>query len=131
MTFFIQELTLLFGADWAAAHLLPPIEKVLKDPSYLRRLTAIQACAAIASVMDTDAASRIVLPLILDSAQDYVPNIRFNVAKALSVVAPKCTRAACTDVISTLQTLVEDSDRDVRYFAKQSLDSLQADKVRH
>mmetsp|Transcript_14633 Transcript_14633/g.22608 ORF Transcript_14633/g.22608 Transcript_14633/m.22608 type:complete len:745 (+) Transcript_14633:114-2348(+) len=127
----LAELTSLFGADWAAAHLLPPIEKVLKDPSYLRRLTAIQACAAIASVMDTDAASRIVLPLILDCAQDYVPNIRFNVAKALSVVAPKCTRAACADIISTLQTLVEDSDRDVRYFAKQSLDSLQSDKVRH
>ena len=117
-------MTSLFGSEWAVAHLLPSIEKILKNPSYLRRLTAVKACASIATAMDSDEAAQNILPVILNMAKDDVPNIRFNVAKALLIISPKCSQMVESQIIPTLRTLVEDYDRDVRYFAKQTLDML-------
>lgn len=74
--------------------------------------------------MDSEVATHKVLPVILDMAKDDVPNIRFNVAKALLVISPKCNSMVETQILPTLRTLIEDCDRDVRYFAKQTLDSL-------
>jgi len=119
---FSQDLTSLFGSDWAFTHFLPAIEKILKDQSYLRRLTALKACAAVAMVMNSDIASQKMLPIVLEMSKDNVPNVRFNVAKALSSFGPKCANSMHS-ITQTLNKLVEDSDRDVRHFAKETLDS--------
>jgi len=118
----LADLTSLFGSDWAFTHFLPAIEKILKDQSYLRRLTALKACAAVAMVMNSDIASQKMLPIVLEMSKDNVPNVRFNVAKALSSFGPKCANSMHS-ITQTLNKLVEDSDRDVRHFAKETLDS--------
>ena len=121
----LGELTALFGSEWARQFLLPSIVDIRTHESYLRRLTALQACAVMATKMDHDAARVHVLPLILEMATDVVPNIRFNVAKVLQTVAPVCgINAYETQVLPVLNLLLDDDDRDVRFFAEKTVSVL-------
>lgn len=68
----LQELTALFGSEWAIKHLVPSIAEIKQHQSYLRRLTAVQACALMTSVMEPDIARTELLPMVLDMASDAV-----------------------------------------------------------
>lgn len=122
----LKELTALFGAAWANEHLVPSISEIKQHQSYLRRLTAVQACSMMATAMDPAQARVELLPMILEMATDTVPNIRFNVAKGLEKMAPIVGRSAVeTQIRPVLAMLMEDSDRDVRYYAKQTMDAIE------
>lgn len=73
----LKELTALFGSEWTCEHLLPSIEEIRNHPSYLRRLTVVQACAKMAVEMDPPIASTEVLPMVLDMATDSVSDFCF------------------------------------------------------
>jgi serine/threonine-protein phosphatase 2A regulatory subunit A len=68
----VQELTALFGPEWATENLIPPILEIREHQSYLRRLTALKACAMMATASDADTARIDLLPIILDMATDVV-----------------------------------------------------------
>lgn len=68
----MRDLTALFGSEWACQNLIPAIENIRLHSSYLRRLTAVQACAQMAVEMEPEVASTEVLPIILDMATDTV-----------------------------------------------------------
>jgi len=123
----LKELTQIFGAEWAIESLLPPLDKVRRHQSYLRRLTAAHAFTLMATVIEPpEIATTEILPMILLMATDNVANIRFNVAKGLKTVAPVCGNAAIDSQIRpVLSLLAEDPDRDVRYFANKTLESLE------
>lgn len=56
-------------------------------------------------------------------AQDPVPNIRFNVAKTLEVVATKVDAAVVESAVKPcLVALLQDSDSDVVYFSTRALE---------
>lgn len=122
----LKALAALFGTDWAIDYLIPSIVEIRQHRSYLRRLTALQACSMMATVVDADAARSEMLPLVLEMATDGVPNIRFNVAKELEVVAPICGICSYESQIHpVLNLLLEDSDRDVRFFAEKTSRALE------
>lgn len=73
----LKELTSLFGTDWACEYLIPSINDIRHHPSYLRRLTAVQACSRMALEMDPAIASTEVLPIVLEMATDTVSNLLF------------------------------------------------------
>jgi len=55
-----------------------------------------------------------------------VPNIRFNVAKELRAVAPVCGQATYqTQIGPILAMLMEDDDRDVRFYAERTSNELE------
>lgn len=117
----LSELTKLFGTDWACEFLMPSINDIRRHPSYLRRLTAVLACSRMATEMDPAIASIEVLPIVLEMATDTVPNIRFNVAKELGEMAKVCGRKVYEQQIyPVLCLLMDDPDRDVRFYAEQS-----------
>eukprot|EP00980_Cylindrotheca_fusiformis_P000612 scaffold154_cov129-Cylindrotheca_fusiformis.AAC.29 len=117
----LAELTKLFGTEWACEYLMPSINDIHRHTSYLRRLTAVLACSRMAVQMDPALASTEVLPIVLEMASDTVPNIRFNVAKELGNMAKVCGRKVFEQQIHpVLSLLMDDPDRDVRYFAKLS-----------
>ena len=117
----IQELTALFGTQWACDCLLPSINDICKNVSYLRRLTAVQAFGKMAMEMDPSIAQTEVLPLILEMATDTVANIRFNVAKSLGEIGPICELNVYRQQIHPILTLLQDdSDRDVRFYAEKT-----------
>jgi serine/threonine-protein phosphatase 2A regulatory subunit A len=118
----LKELTALFGTDWATEYLIPSIKEISQHQSYLRRITAVQVCALMSTEMEEDVVILELLPLILQMACDLVPNIRFNVAKGLEMMAPVCGKSIYeTQVRPVLALLVEDTDRDVRFFASQTM----------
>ena len=53
-------------------YLIPAVLEIREHKSYLRRLTALQACSLIASVVDEDAARSELLPLVLEMSADSV-----------------------------------------------------------
>ena len=121
----LGELTALFGTEWATKFLLPSIVDIRTHESYLRRLTALQACSVMATKMDHDAARLHVLPLVLEMASDIVPNIRFNVAKELQSMTPVCgVNAYESQVLPVLNLLMDDDDRDVRFYAEKAVSVL-------
>jgi len=121
----LKELTALFGSDWAVEYLLPSISDIRFHQSYLRRLTAVQACTLMSTVMEPEIAMLELLPLVLEMATDTVPNIRFNVAKGLEKMGPVCGRSAYeAQIRPVLSILVEDEDRDVQFFALTASKSL-------
>jgi hypothetical protein len=68
-----QELTIIFGAEWAIEYLLPPLGEIIRHQSYLRRLSAVQALSLMATVMKPrELAITDVLPLVLLMATDNV-----------------------------------------------------------
>ena len=76
-----QELAALFGTAWAMDYLLPSIVEIRQHKSYLRRLTALQACAMMSTAVDADAARTEMLPIVLEMATDGVREfilIRYN-----------------------------------------------------
>ena len=58
-------------------------------------------------------------------AQDPVPNIRFNVAKAIEVVYPKLNNSnkeKCKDVLCKMES--EDKDFDCTFYADKALKTI-------
>ena len=124
----LKELTGIFGTDWACEHLIPHIDDIRHNPSYLRRLTAVQACARMAGEMEPAIAQMEVLPILLEMATDTVPNIRFNVAQSLGSMGSICDASTYEQqVLPVLSLLQEDMDRDVRFYADKAASKLEED----
>ena len=68
-----------------------------------------------------------VLDTVIKLASDPIPNIRFNVAKALEVLAtglasePGGRELVASSVLPSLNKLKDDTDADVRFFAQRAL----------
>jgi serine/threonine-protein phosphatase 2A regulatory subunit A len=123
----LRDLTALFGTEWAIEYILPSIEEIRHHQSYLRRLTAVQACALMSAQMEAATVTLELLPLVLEMSTDLVANIRFNVAKALEQIATVCgPQVYGTQVRPVLEVLLEDQDRDVRFFANKTFKVLEA-----
>lgn len=126
----LKKLTSVFGVDWAKTEIIPSIQAVSEKSNYLYRLTALFAMTTLIPVMDESSVTQLILPFINGLAQDPVPNIRFNVAKALKVVTDNCPQNKSireNTILPTLTKLQEDSDVDVRYFAEKSLQEITAE----
>ena len=64
------------------------------------------------------------LPVLLSFASDPVPNLRFNLAKALERLLPSIADPATTVaslVRPVLTSLTGDKDEDVRFYARKAL----------
>jgi serine/threonine-protein phosphatase 2A regulatory subunit A len=74
-----------------------------------------------------------ILEPLLQLAVDPIPNIRFNVAKSLEVVAesfgetPAGHKVIRERIVPVLEQQKNDQDADVRYFAMRALDKAIAD----
>ena len=61
------------------------------------------------------------LPTVLTMGNDAVANVRFNVAKTLTILGPKLNSSVMQSQIKPmLSKLNEDADFDVRYFASEA-----------
>lgn len=81
----------------------------------------------MATSLTPDIIKEKVLDTVLELVDDPIPNVRFNVAKSLEVLAPILkqdpTTAALVDtqVAEVLKKLSQDKDVDVRWFAEKAL----------
>ena len=112
----------MFGAEWARSRLIPEVLNTPTNPNYLFRMTSLSTITALATTVGNDLLLDTMLPIVLQMGTDPVPNIRFNVAKTLQLLLP-LRDATFTQqrVKPCLQSLLEDADQDVRFFAGQAL----------
>jgi serine/threonine-protein phosphatase 2A regulatory subunit A len=107
-------------------NLLPRVKQVMEHQSYLRRMNAVRALSLMATAMDAHTAQWEILPILLEMHCDPVPNVRFNVAKGLGMIGPLFQSSYEGQIVPILTLMMDDPDRDVRYFATQASDSLRA-----
>ncbi|CAB4254112.1 similar to Saccharomyces cerevisiae YAL016W TPD3 Regulatory subunit A of the heterotrimeric protein phosphatase 2A (PP2A) [Maudiozyma barnettii] len=127
----LKKLTEIFGPDWCRNEI---ISRLLKSDSqllenFIYRFTLLSALTALVPVVSEDTVTEQILPFVKHLADDAVPNIRFNVAKSYAVIVEVLSvhKDQYDDIIndsilSSLKSLCEDSDVDVRYFSNQSLE---------
>eukprot|EP00479_Gromia_sphaerica_P013390 TRINITY_DN7443_c0_g1_i1.p1 TRINITY_DN7443_c0_g1~~TRINITY_DN7443_c0_g1_i1.p1 ORF type:complete len:113 (+),score=14.71 TRINITY_DN7443_c0_g1_i1:126-464(+) len=103
-------------------HILPRVITVVSNSNYLYRMISLRAVADFAEVIGPDVAALQILPVILSTCTDNVPNVRFCVCKTLSKLAPELPLNSVKEqVIPCSRKLIADSDIDVRFYAGEAL----------
>ncbi len=130
----IQKLVNSFGEEWATERIMPHVDKLKMNINYLRRMTALYCTQTlISSDMSGEGLKQHVLPVLLEMEKDKVPNVRFTVARTLAALFQRLKGDVGAvgsspeweaEVVSSVRRLIKDDDRDVRHFAKLSLDEL-------
>jgi len=121
----LKAITEILGAKWAKSKIVPHIQTLHIHENYLLRMTTLFTINVIAPVVGEKIVQEDLLEIALSSARDSVPNIRFNASKTLGKLIPFLPNSVVQgDVKRCLETLKNDADRDVQFFAKQSLDLL-------
>jgi len=116
----LAKLAPTLGAAWTVGDALPRVAAQARHESYLRRVTAMGALAALAAApgaLDAEAVADHVLPVAEAAVADAVPNVRLNAATALGAVGRRVSGAALARVRAGLDALDADADADVRDFA--------------
>ncbi|KAF8168088.1 armadillo-type protein [Crassisporium funariophilum] len=123
----LKKLTDVFGVEWAKVAIVPKVMGMGSHPNYLFRMTTVQAITTISPSLSLEIVRTDVIGPLLELSKDPIPNIRFNVAKALEVMATAFGnsaegRAFIQDWITpALERQKTDQDADVRYFASRAL----------
>jgi len=122
----LLRLTEVFGCDWSATNLVPKVLNIQAHTNYLHRLTSLNAVSALAEAFSSDEGQTVLqtvlLPPVLRMAEDPVPNIRFNVCKTLQALIPKVDDTTVSvHVKPVLLNMVQDTDRDVKFYAGKAL----------
>jgi len=117
----LKKLVEKFGTDWAQQTIIPKVIAMSRDQNYLHRMTCLFCINVLAEACGSEITERLMLPTILTMATDLVANVRFNVAKTLTILGPNLSPSVMTSQVKpTLAKLNEDTDFDVRYFASEA-----------
>ena len=118
----LSKLSAVFGVPWSLRFLVPRVATLASSPNYLYRITAVMALRELSALYGPEPTAAHLVPIAIAMAQDPVPNIRFNVAKLLTIVVPAAAVPVVTASIKPcLLTLQQDVDGDVQYFATTAL----------
>lgn len=143
----LRDLTVIFGSAWADDQIVSRLlnikdEKIADDDApaadqvdfsnFIIRITCLFAVTKLIPVIDQAIIVSKILPFINHLIADPVPNIRFNVAKSYLLAAevllkepsPEVTKLIESEILSNLNTLLNDADVDVRYYANKSIESI-------
>lgn len=125
----LAKLSQLFGIDWCNENVINKIQEIKSSKdfnNFITRLTCLFTFTKLIDVVDLQTLQNSIAPFIFDLSNDKVPNIRFNVAKSLTKLAKKLNPndQLLLDLKSILQSLQNDQDPDVRFFATEGLNEL-------
>ncbi|KAI6674191.1 hypothetical protein NL676_002097 [Syzygium grande] len=84
----VRRLAEEFGPEWAMEHIVPQALDMISNPHSLYRMTVLHVISLLAPVMGSDLTCSKLLPVVISSSKDRVPNIRFNAAKVLQSIIP-------------------------------------------
>eukprot|EP00002_Diphylleia_rotans_P038935 TRINITY_DN8918_c0_g2_i1.p1 TRINITY_DN8918_c0_g2~~TRINITY_DN8918_c0_g2_i1.p1 ORF type:complete len:575 (-),score=137.22 TRINITY_DN8918_c0_g2_i1:475-2199(-) len=116
----LKKLAEAFGQEWAKANVVPKILLVAQHPNYLYRMATLHSIQVLYPIVTPDIISSVFIPLLTRLGSDPVPNIRFNVAKTIQSLISSMEPSVLGQAKSILARMVEDHDRDVKYYANQA-----------
>ncbi|XP_006454350.1 hypothetical protein AGABI2DRAFT_189621 [Agaricus bisporus var. bisporus H97] len=123
----LKKLIEVFGVEWARAAIVPKVVGMGSHPSFLFRMTTVQAITTISPSLTLEILRADIINPLLELSKDHIPNIRFNVAKCLEVMAasfnstPGGRQFVQELILPALERQKDDVDADVRYFASRAL----------
>jgi serine/threonine-protein phosphatase 2A regulatory subunit A len=141
----LKKLTEVFGVDWARVAIVPKVVGMGAHPSFLFRMTTVQAITVrwhssvrvlylahfllqtISPSLSLEIIRADIIGPLLQLSQDHIPNIRFNVAKSLEAMAvafnptPEGRQFIEEFILPALEQQKNDADADVRFFATRAL----------
>jgi serine/threonine-protein phosphatase 2A regulatory subunit A len=110
-----------FGEDWTKMFLISKLVSLLKSTNYLHRVTALYGIQTLASVLSSETVETQLLPQVLLSLKDNIPNVRIIAARVATTLywnGQVDSVDVKDNIMSVLKSAAEDdADRDVRYFA--------------
>ena len=111
-----------FGLEWAKKNIIPKVKDLGRHKSYLYRMTAVFAIHDMAAILGPELTTKELRQVLLDLAEDQVPNVRFNVARVLGILMTSGALILPQPAVEhTLMKLKMDDDADVKYYAEQAL----------
>ncbi|KZT44349.1 ARM repeat-containing protein [Sistotremastrum suecicum HHB10207 ss-3] len=122
----LKKLTEVFGVEWAKVAIVPKVAAMGSHPNYLYRMTTVLCMTTIGPSLTVEVIRDHVLQVLLTLITDPIPNIRFNVAKSLEVMAttinstPEGRDISEKRIAPAVDNLRRDVDADVRYFANRA-----------
>ena len=116
----LQQLTAVLGAKWAEKQVLPKLLSYQMHTNYLFRMIPLFAVPMLVPQLPQVYVEKTLVPFFLNQIADKVPNIRFNVAKGLKVIAPYVKNTSLQSAITkALAQLTSDPDLEVKYFSSK------------
>lgn len=142
----LRELSEIFGSQWAEERLVSRLlsirDEKLSDEdnsgdqvdfsNFIIRITCLFAITRLIPVVDPAVIVQKILPFNYLLISDSVANIRFNVAKTYKVAAEALVKAQAPDaqkiieqqITPNVESLLDDSDVDVRFYAQKSIEEI-------
>lgn len=112
----------IFGKQWMEDQIILKINEFKAHANYLFRINTLFIISKLKEFLDPLFINSNLISIAVSLKGDIVPNIRFNVAKCLDLLAPVMTEENIKkEVIPCLQQLMNDQDIDVKYFAEKAL----------
>lgn len=114
----ISQISGLIHLNWVYDNLFPAVKSMATD-AFLVRLSMLTAVSGI--ILSADLPEKFqteALALIIGASKDKVANVRIRTAQVLGLI---CKKIKVPSVRSTLADLLVDKDRDVAYFATESM----------
>jgi len=120
----LQRIVDIFGLDWAKQIVMPKVFQLAEEKNYLRRMTMLFQINYLmnSTLKEKDEIAELCCQPVCTLHKDDVANVRFNVARTLGKMNELISKKHVQNSVRpALESLAGDSDVDVSYFAKQSL----------
>jgi len=117
----LNKLALLFGPIWVKEQVFPILTKMLSS-NFSQKMTASFTVQALSEVVDQNLLENEILGFTFDLLKDSIPNVRFNAVKAMEIIAQRVEpRIVETRISPQLRVMLNDPDRDVRFYTRKAL----------
>lgn len=114
----LRKLVSQFGGTWVKeSWVIQKINELSSAQSYLHRMVCLRCVNSLADIIDAEIINNEFFPTVASLTSDSVPNVKFNVAKTLEILAPYLSEKNKEEAKSKLNILKGDQDFDVRHFA--------------
>ena len=113
-----------FGSDWVINNFIPKVVECynVEQQGYNYRMCSLRSLAAVMPVLQKEEISDKIIPTFVKACGDSVPNVQFCVAKIIHQNKSMFDQSVYNSQIQPkLKDLVQESDKDVAYFAYVAL----------
>jgi len=100
------------------------IQEFAKHERFMIRIQSIHFIMRLREEFTKDALNKQIVEILLTLAEDPVPNIRLNIAKAIEVFYGKMTPGSKFKTEAAMKKMCNDSDFDASFFSKKALDHI-------
>ena len=117
--------TALFDQAWLERVIESKLEELVKHERFMLRIQTIHLINQMKGHVSDATVDRLFAKHLLTLCADPVPNIRFNVSKALGGIYPLITASNQRLVKTALEKMAEtDTDFDAKFYAEKTLETV-------